>query len=689
MLAYYLINHRDKFQQQNLNLDNEINFMYDPIQKCLNVNTNEFYIYNFLGDRINSLSVLIGKNGAGKTSILELIKDRFFWGASFSEEIIMITKKENYYEVLYTEDLFDLNYIKINGRNYRKSQNDYQEIYLQNNITLRLIRIFEGDSNLVRKSKLANDHALIHINNNWNYTNRARTLDKEAYNKGYDYFDFSIGNLLDKVLRKKIVLPFNIATAEDAFDISFDERFDIDYLYEKSFGSIVDILNYLLKEKNRNFIRGYLEIPSNLYIYCDYMGSDERANNFLYETEDFLLRYEKTSNLYKTEEYIYKKIYFLDDNIFSAKNSILLRVLESFFTDIELLIPNKIIQLNIKNMENKIEIEKSIIHLLEDFEMKVLKSVENYDDIEFRLNKQKLIDKIKKIFIGYKNFIDYLTNEFFINTEITKIDVTKLSENQGVISSGNIQVEIPNLVLNTKGIIKIKKFIDLYDNIGTKNKIFYYVWHGLSSGEENLLNLLARLNSAIENINKQHIIILLDEVDLSLHPEWQRQYIKILLDNINELAHQGDKIIQLLITTHSPIITSDIPNYGIHYVTKKDDEHLIFKNEAKTLGNNIHNLYLDNFYLESTIGEFAKEKINNLIIEMKSSEFLSEEKIKNIKNFIEVIGDPIIKQALEDILLKKILSNKNLGSRLGELKKIREYLNSKIANIEEGLDADE
>ena len=693
MLAYYLIDHQDKFQQQNLNLDNEVDFAYDPIQRNLNVNINNLYIRNFWGDSIDSLSVLIGRNGAGKTSILELIRDRFFWGASFAEKIILITKNDNFYEVLYTENLFKTNYIKINGIDYLQDDTDEQEISLQINLKLKLKKIPQEDPASVKKSRLANNYGLVHLSNNWNYTNRARLLDKDADNKGYDYYDFSIGNLLDKVLRKKFVLPSRIANPEDVFDINFDERFNIDYLYEKTLENIVEILNYLLEEKNRNFIRNYLDIPSHLYIYCDYMGSDERANNFLHETEKFLLRYEQTKDLYKIEEHLYNKFYVLKNDFLSVKQSILLRILESFFIDVGFLVPNKIIQENIKNMENEIEIEKlkekSINQLLEEFKSIVLKAVDLYNDMEVQYNKQILNNRIEQIFTGYINFIEFLSNEFFVDTDTTIIDVTKLSENQGVIGAGNIRVEIPSLMLNTYGITKTKKFLDLYKRIGTKNNIFYYVWHGLSSGEENLLNLLARLSNAIEKVNKQQIIILLDEVELSLHPEWQRQYIKILVDNINELAQQKEKSLQFLITTHSPIITSDVPSYVINYVTKLSDKNLIVKNEAKTFGNNIHNLYLDNFYLDSTVGEFAKEKINNLMIELKSKDSLSEEKIKDIKKFINIVGDPIIRQVLEDMLLQKNLYNKNSISRLEELKSIREFLDEQIANIEEGLDTDE
>jgi predicted ATP-binding protein involved in virulence len=78
----------------------------------------------------------------------------------------------------------------------------------------------------------------------------------------------------------------------------------------------------------------------------------------------------------------------------------------------------------------------------------------------------------------------------------------------------------------------------------------------LSQGEKSLMALvgdiarrLAMLNPALENPLAGKGIILIDEVDLHLHPSWQRS----LCDRLTETFPQC----QFVLTTHSPLVISD------------------------------------------------------------------------------------------------------------------------------------
>lgn len=57
------------------------------------------------------------------------------------------------------------------------------------------------------------------------------------------------------------------------------------------------------------------------------------------------------------------------------------------------------------------------------------------------------------------------------------------------------------------------------------------------------------------------IIILLDEPDLQLHPEWQQKFISLLLDLL--YAYFPKVKFQIILTTHSPILLSDIPRKNV------------------------------------------------------------------------------------------------------------------------------
>lgn len=693
MLVYYLINHQTKFQNQNLNLSSELYFEYKNNSNIFNVRKNMLVAKDLWGEHIKSVSVLIGSNGAGKTSILEFVRERFFYGAALEEEIILVVKKQGFYEVMYSESLFPLDYIVINGERHVLSNQNVLDIILSDNTILKLkfTAIGVPSQKILKETRLANENALIYFGTNWNYSARTRFLDDEANIRGYEYYDFSLGNSVDKVLRKKFKLPDRIANLEDQFDINYDDRFNVDYLFELDIEKITEILNYISIETNREIIKDYLSLPSHIKIYCDYMNSEERANFFLHDKPKYMLRFEKESGLFKIEQLLYSKIYLLEEGVLKAKNSMLLRVIDNFFTDIELMISTNKLQEMIKINEidyiDRLSNENSTITCLNCFVESVIKSVDEYaSDSKIPLDKDVLKARLLNICRGYITLIDFLENYFFIEIESEIIEVPRLREESSSIAFGNIKVEIPIITTNAYNLPKVKKLLHLYRNIGTKGNIFYYNWSGLSSGEENLLNLLARLNNVLENINKPTILLMLDEVEISLHPEWQRRYMRVLIENVERLASKYQKEVQFLITTHSPIITSDVPNYAISYLERNGDKHFIYKRDGQTFGNNIHNLYIDTFYLDTTIGAYANQVINTVIEQLNSSNIIDEKKLEEITSYIDIIGDPLIKQVLEEMMLNKVLSNSNSEKRLNELKSLKEYVNDQILRMEKDLD---
>ena len=81
----------------------------------------------------------------------------------------------------------------------------------------------------------------------------------------------------------------------------------------------------------------------------------------------------------------------------------------------------------------------------------------------------------------------------------------------------------------------------------------------LSQGEKSLMALigdiarrLAVMNPDLENPLQGDGIVLIDEVDMHLHPKWQRTLI-------TQLTHTFPKC-QFVLTTHSPLVISDSKN---------------------------------------------------------------------------------------------------------------------------------
>ena len=250
----------------------------------------------------------------------------------------------------------------------------------------------------------------------------------------------------------------------------------------------------------------------------------------------------------------------------------------------------------------------------------------------------------------YKNFIKWIDNNY-----------KKLNFNFNNIFSNNFYIDI-----NKKNEVIFKNFLQHYKETCMT---FYYLnfsW-GLSSGEYNFLSLYSRLFSALEleangtrvgniinNLSTEkvicnNILLMIDESDLSYHPKWQSKFIKCLI-NFLEYEFKGCNI-QVILTTHSPIILSDIPNSNVVYL--KDGKNIYEKSHNKTFAQNIYTLFNDGFFLETPIGKFAKHKIEYIsqVLNSKGPK-IDDKSINNIKKIIGFIGEPVKKYALENKLLK-------------------------------------
>jgi predicted ATP-binding protein involved in virulence len=70
-------------------------------------------------------------------------------------------------------------------------------------------------------------------------------------------------------------------------------------------------------------------------------------------------------------------------------------------------------------------------------------------------------------------------------------------------------------------------------------------------------------------------IVLIDEIDLHLHPEWQRKIIKFLSEQFPKT--------QFIATTHSPLIVQSAENINL-VLLEKEDDHVVInqRNDIKT-----------------------------------------------------------------------------------------------------------
>lgn len=195
-----------------------------------------------------------------------------------------------------------------------------------------------------------------------------------------------------------------------------------------------------------------------------------------------------------------------------------------------------------------------------------------------------------------------------------------------------------------------------------------------SSGEIILIDLIAQLvKFKDKNFTKSNIIFFLDEIELFLHPQWQKEYLSYFISILNFIF--PTKKITVFITTHSPFILSDIPKDNIIFLEKGKQVEAL--NKKQTFGANIHTLLSDSFFIKNGLmGEFAKNKINDVINFLNGNKSLITTN-DEAQNLINIIGEPIIKKQLQ-----KMLDSKRL-SKIDEIDLIKNQMKELSKRLEE------
>lgn len=187
---------------------------------------------------------------------------------------------------------------------------------------------------------------------------------------------------------------------------------------------------------------------------------------------------------------------------------------------------------------------------------------------------------------------------------------------------------------------------------------------GYSSGERAILNLFSWLSIPLNYSNlieHQHrmdisnnVLLMIDEIDLYLHPEWQRLIIHTLMTKlVNEYKNHR---IQVLISTHSPLVLSDIPLDNCIFLHSKDNQFAVFDNCTinKTFGANIYDILNNAFFIKKSIGEFSYREIKKitddlLLLKENPDDPQQRDKCKDYLRIIDIIGSSILKYKLRSL----------------------------------------
>jgi len=575
-------NYEIKFNEKEGTL--EINRKCEPV----NNNIENFYSIDKTKGNIDSVNLLIGKNGSGKTRVLELLT--------------LMKKIE--------------------------SGEDWREL-----VSYKKASLFQSSNIVLSKS----DCFIIYKN----FENeKEEKFIFEIYNAGSSDEEEEIRYELQKTGIAKFDLFNNYDNISDNdFYLGMIKKINIKYSSkEKTY----EYLNNQKELREKNFENAKIIISvEDMYNVSEYFSTIKNilTNNNEDSVSNDSKYYYDLMRLYKTRR---------EEDI---KDIILKNYCNELFL-------REIFYGNSKITEGIIEREKENI------------KDRNINEIYLKLSR----DRVRKNF--RKRFYD----------DIIKIsqNISDLVKNDKIVKIIDIEDDklaklYINKYKNDKDIRIFLEFYDTfimsssktYDRLKTEfrgddiEKIIPIFVEGVSAGEKVKLKYFSSIYGLLngEFKDKKYITLLFDEAETFLHPEWSRRF---LYELIKELERYEDKKFKLIFATHSPFLIADVLAKDCIYLSKnkKGKIKAEIKEDMKTFGANIIDLFKNTMFLESTFGKFATEKIKGVVGKIEKADIKSE-----VDFIIDEIGEKLISNKLKSMIKSKFENKDEEYYR----KKIEEY----------------
>ena len=215
----------------------------------------------------------------------------------------------------------------------------------------------------------------------------------------------------------------------------------------------------------------------------------------------------------------------------------------------------------------------------------------------------------------------------------------------------------------------------------------------LSSGQQQRLNSggalvyhLRNLDYRVtdtERIEYDYVTVIMEEVELYFHPEYQRTLIAYFLKQLERARFRHIMGIHLMFVTHSPFILSDVSNRNVLYLSKEDRQP-----EKESFAANIYDLLDDHFFLDETIGDIALGRINELVDVYQ--QYVGDGRKDNSE--VHCMADRFIQKEKEFRLLKDMLADGYLKDDVSRMyyelaaRYLPEKLSDEIERTQQRLD---
>jgi len=614
-LIYIYIHKYRNIEEQGFNLSSDYKIDFRFIKKknqFYNIQLNIEKIQNVLphlfNENIIDIKGIVGENGAGKSNLLEyLVTECHNKTFSFVEE--------EYRDILIYEN--EINDLKIiSGHSWDLSK---EEIIFDN---------YSGNFNLSQ----------INTNISWGDIKDFSTTKFIYYS---NIFDNKISNEYNGLV--------NIST-------NYLLKKDV----EKRTNTKVqdsEILSHRILERRRqlNFILNFKDdVPFNLPTYVQIF-----INENIYKELDNVKKKLDEGTEFDENSYSFKINHWFrvisqekkDSQKVNTKDEFLRNIQTAYFTYFITndLLPSNGLSNYISNFDeiSKLIFDYLINTLFQDINsfnladfIKYVYSVE--DDVEINLDGKKhtkdSMDLNNSLFSAKVVQFQYFMNE------LNKCFKSKI---ESIFSKNSCSIKMSG---------KLNAIIEKYDSTVQITDYLNFNFSEMSSGELGFLTLFSRFYSLIsekfqvdDKLNKSNtkIIILIDEGDLYFHPKWQTKFIFYINDLLPKIF-KGNSI-QIILTSHSQFIASDLPSSNLIFLKKdvKSGKCKVVEGLDKTFAANIHDLLSDTFFLEGAhIGEFAKNIIYKVIDQIENKENNNSFSNDEIKAIINIVGESWVQSQL-------------------------------------------
>lgn len=593
------------FDRQGFQLSGEFRFDYDMENGTLAVSRNPLYVDGFyrLGNDsrqavITNITAVIGRNGAGKSTFLNFIKKYLVpaQGLDFKDALVVYRHGEEHV-VLYDGKDLEVNVVKEDAA--------IPDFMIRKNSEPKPYR---------------SDTSFIFFSN---------ILDLSAEENLNDYYNLSTNYLIKGDKRNRV---------ERHFDHGDQSEIDVHRIEEIN-RQVIFVHDYETKFKDKLSIR----IPSELQIVP--IESDDPKNMMLGPYEEIYrqIMYRLIDSKTRTRQRL-DKSNATDNYILSTMRKNLFydrvytAVVKSFFKDLALYTNHPVVD------------SKELADAFNQHpDADVLDSIDHMFNMLRRRSQRYENDRIYRWVSAILDVLEL----------IHKYVESRPSWTDPVVS---IPVQSDSLE-NSDSYVFVQKYRDSFHAYPYLD----FDWNGLSTGEKSFLNMFSRLytrsDSQVFGSNEKladHVVLLIDEGELYFHPEWQRQFVYNLIRFLGVAygRQRGpQRKIQVILTSHSPFILSDMPNYNVNYVSGGDGGSIVttgLEEDRQTFAANIHTLFMDSFYMENgTIGEVARIKIDHLLRDLFKSKNVKPEDRKRMKKTIDLIGEVVIRRKLIEIYEEK------------------------------------